>query len=247
MKKIFILLMAIMVTLSFSVNAQDSTKVKGKKSQEVTKEKNEKVKGSADVEFTPRGTKKWQQWPMAKYEVKLNGILLMGFLNPAAEFRVHNNLTVQVDLFGSFFTKKTYFAFWNKSGNDYPLLMGALWAELRYYPQEAFHGFYIGFNIGGSYYKLNHDVVPLVKRANVPGYQIGYNLMLGYTIGYAFQLNEHWGLELSLGGGGHFDKFFQVNDNKVPAKEDRVWLSYKQGKGGWVPIYKGGLMVTYRW
>lgn len=182
----------------------------------------------------------------AKFAFKLNATSVVGLLNPAMEFKVHNYLTVQVDLFGSFYNKRVW---WVKKDYNYPLMMGAAWAELRYYPVEAFHGFYIGANIGGSYYKLNYNVVPLIKKHKYLSndcYQVGYNLMLGYTIGYAFTFksNPHWGFEISLGGGGHFDKFYHVsNPENVPAKDKRRWLNYK----GFIPIYKGGILVVYRW
>lgn len=190
-----------------------------------------------------KNAKEYKVFDETKYAFKLNGTTLLGLVNPAMEFKVHDYLTIQLDLFGSFYNK----TFWTKK--HYPLMMGAGWAEFRYYPVEAFHGFYIGAHLGGSYYKLNYNVVPLIKKHNYiddRAYQIGYNLMLGYTIGYAFTFksNPHWGFEISLGGGGHFDKYYHVNNpDKVPAKEDRVWMKYK----GFIPIYKGGILVVYRW
>jgi len=190
-----------------------------------------------------KNAKEYRVYDDAKYAFKLNGTTLLGLVNPAMEFKVHKNLTLQLDLFWSLYDK----TFWTKK--HYPLMMGAGWLEFRYYPVEALHGFYIGAHLGGSYYKLNYNVIPLIKKHNYikdEAYQVGGNVMLGYAIGYAFTFksNPHWGFEISLGGGGHFDKYYHVNNpDKVPAKNERVWMKYK----GFVPIYKGGILVTYRW
>ena len=192
-----------------------------------------------------KNEKEYKVFDDAKYAFKLNATTLVGLVNPAMEFKVHNYLTVQVDLFGSFYNKRVW---WVKKDYNYPLFMGAAWAELRYYPVEAFHGFYIGAHFGGAYYKMNRNAIPTIKKKHEIDdyYQVGGNFMMGYTLGYAFTFksNPHWGLEISLGGGGHFDKFQNIKQgNPVPKKADRIWYKTR----GFVPLYKGGLLVTYRW
>ena len=47
-----------------------------------------------------KNAKEYKVFDDAKYAFKLNGSTLFGLINPALEFKVHDYLTIQLDLFG---------------------------------------------------------------------------------------------------------------------------------------------------
>ena len=109
--------------------------------------------------------------------VKLNGLLAILIVNPAVEFKVMRNWTVQVEGIGSFYTR-------NFLGTNKPFLLGATFGEFRYYIKRAFDGFYVAPNIGFSVFKLNKGLF-LRYHEEYKGnfYQHGSNVMAGITLG----------------------------------------------------------------
>ena len=170
--------------------------------------------------------------------VKLNGLLAILIVNPAVEFKVMRNWTVQVEGIGSFYTR-------NFLGTNKPFLIGATFGEFRYYFKRAFDGLYVAPNIGFSVFKLNKGLV-LRYHEEYKGncYQQGSNVMAGITIGYQYNINKHWSIEVNVAGG-----FSQaVYDGYRFNDELGEYVSYttRDASAEWPPIYKGGIFVGYR-
>lgn len=187
----------------------------------------------------------------SRFAVKLNATTLAGLVNPAAEFRLFKYMTFQFEAFGAFYGK-------NFLGSGYPFSVAATWGEFRYYPMTAFRGFYAGLHAGYAVYRLDKSAVPFMNFGKgAPGsFRTGQCLMIGATIGWCFVLNKHWSLELSWGGGWQGSKYCAVSpdhstsqplpDNSNTYVMDARYLEWNSS-GEWLPVYKGGLLVTYRW
>ena len=164
--------------------------------------------------------------------VKLNGLLAIGVINPAVEFKVFKNGTVQLEAMGVFQPKGFL-------GSDKPLTLGTAFGEFRYYIKSAFDGFYVGGHAGWGVYRLSKGLAPGYGGAYPNSYQVGSNMMFGATIGYQLNLTKHWALELSWGAGWQESVYEGY-------KADGTQYVALNRSGEWLPAYKGGLFVAYR-
>jgi len=165
--------------------------------------------------------------------VKLNSAVLVGIVNPAVEFSVHRNVTINTEVFGCFYPKG--FAFINGRA-----IVAMAFLEGRWYPKSAFKGFFVGPNVGFGVWNLTKGIHPEFWGEKAGSYQVGRNLMCGVSLGYLFSFSSHWGIELSLGGGysisryeGHvdLDGSMHISDNY---------------SAEWLP-YKAAVSVIYKW
>lgn len=143
-----------------------------------------------------------------KVAVKLNTPIVIGIVNPAVEFRIHKHFSMSGEAFGCFYRD----GFANIINGPATIAMAFL--EARYFPIEAFHGFYVGPNIGYGIWKLRKGIDPQYWGQHAGQYQVGKNFMVGLTIGYHFTLTKHWGLELSWGGGysiAHYEGHYSTD------------------------------------
>lgn len=170
--------------------------------------------------------------PAPRVNVKLSATAVIGIINPAVEFRVFDRGTVQMEALGIFYPKGFL-------GTDRPLTLGASFFEFRYYVKKAFEGFFVGPNAGWGVYRLNKGLVPPYNGVYDGKYQVGSNVMLGATLGYTFRLTDHWGIELSFGGGWQLSKYEGFNN-------DGTRYVGWNGSGEWLPAYKGGIYISYR-
>lgn len=170
--------------------------------------------------------------------VKLNGLIGIAIVNPAVEFKVWKRGTVQLEGFGSFHST-------NFLGTGHPFVIGATFAEFRFYIKKAFDGFYFGPNIGWGVYKLNKSLVfRYGDQYNDDSYQQGSNIMVGATIGYQFNIGKHWSIEASWSGG--FQQSVYDGYRRNNPTEDYVCYTYRDASAEWPPLYKGGIFVVYR-
>lgn len=169
-----------------------------------------------------------------KTAVKLNAAVVVGIVNPAFEIRAHKNITVSLEGLGMFYI--------NGFGNliDGPAVAAMTFLEGRYYPKESFKGFFVGPNIGFSAWTLSKGIHPSYWGSYADKYQVGTNFMAGLTLGYAFSLNRHWGIELSLGGG------CQIGFYEGHYKSDGSMYIGWNGSTEWLP-YKAAVNIVYRW
>ncbi|HIZ85867.1 MAG TPA: DUF3575 domain-containing protein [Candidatus Coprenecus stercoravium] len=166
--------------------------------------------------------------------VKLNAAVALGVVNPAVEFRVHENISVSLEGLGVFYPKGVGKLI------DGPVVVAMTFLEGRYYPIQSFRGFFVGPNIGFSVWDLSKGIHPQYWGAYASDYQVGTNFMAGLTIGYAFTLTKHWGIELSLGGG------VQVGFYEGHYKSDGSMYVGWNGSTEWLP-YKAAVNIVYKW
>lgn len=173
---------------------------------------------------------------------KLNSTILIGWINPAVEIKVHKNVSVQLEVFGSFYGK-------NFMGTGYPFTTVAAWVEGRYYIRETFDGFYAGLNFGCASFRLNKGFLLPYKFSGPKGsYATGQSLIIGPVIGYNFLIDSHWSIELSWSGGWAGSKYAGVTPTAYNDKGDVIDVSYTDwnSSGEWLLAYKGGVLVSYR-
>lgn len=166
--------------------------------------------------------------------VKFNAAVLAGIVNPAVEFRVHKNITMGLEGLGIFYP--------NGFGKliDGPIVAGMTFVEGRYYPIESFRGFFVGPNVGFSAYTLSKGIHPMYWGSYSNQYQVGCNFMVGLTLGYAFTLTKHWGIELSIGGG------FQTSVYEGHYQSDGSMYIGWNGSSEWIP-YNAAVNIVYKW
>ncbi|MBR5856741.1 MAG: DUF3575 domain-containing protein [Bacteroidales bacterium] len=173
-----------------------------------------------------------------RINVKVNSLLLVGIVNPAVEFKVMKHFTLQTEAFGAFYT--TDFL-----GTGKPFVLGAGFLEFRYYPRVAFSGFYLAPNVGYGVYKLNKGLVlRYTDTYKNDSFQVGSNVMAGITIGYQWNIDNHWSLEVTWGGG--FQHSVYQGFSRKSKDEPYVMYVDRNASAEWPPLYKGGLFLGYR-
>lgn len=166
--------------------------------------------------------------------VKLSAAVALGVVNPAVEFRVHKYLTVSLEAFGCFWP--TGFPILNV-----PVTLGMAFLEGRYYPIEAFRGFFVGPNVGYGVFRMSKSIVPGYEGQYVGKYQVGSNFMAGFTIGYQFTVAKHWGIEISAGRG------YQTTDYEGHEASDGSMYIGWNASSEVVLLYKAAVSVVYKW
>lgn len=180
-----------------------------------------------------------------KLYAKGNALFLpIGIVNAGLEYQLSVKWTLQGDIFIS-----PWKSFAGKYAQAYMIGFDG-----RYYFKEAFKHWYVAANISAARFKLQKynywsnvpyqydEDAPVYNSADL--YQDGFSFFLGATVGYQFQVNDRWNLDLYLGGGTAqsyykgFHKTLGVRYDTDPTRE------YNQS-GEWIP-YRGGLMISYR-
>lgn len=147
--------------------------------------------------------------------------------NVGVETVLGTNFSFQIDATASFW----------QSVNGAPQQFLMVFPELRYYPKASGQGFFVGGHIGGSTFKFQKP-----QYWNTDYYQQGFNYMLGVTLGYQFQLNDKWNLELFAGGGNQQANYKGYLISTGERYDDAT--NYNKS-GEWLP-YRGGLMLVYK-
>ena len=182
----------------------------------------------------------------SKLYVKGNAIFApVGIINIGVEKQLSQKYTLQVDAFVS-----PWKSFAGKN-----ILIGLVGVDVRYYFKEAFKHWYVAGNFStgvynvqkwnywnDNYFQLDKDS-PVYIKNNL--YQKGFSFMLGATVGYQFQLNERWNMDI-YAGGGNVQDFYKgydkiSGDRYDDPKNEREW----NRSGEWIP-YRGGVMVSYQ-
>ena len=197
----------------------------------------------------------------SRVNVKLNGLVALTVINPVVEVRISKHFTGQLEFYGIFAPHKFLWT-------DYPLSLGIGYLDGRYYIKEAFKGFSAGVTVGYGVFRMNKNVNPFkVGSALVGEYpketvQVGQVILLGITLGYTFNIGEHWGIEISLGGGwtqAYYEGYSPNEDNIVTERSkpsggtDKVSDYYDSSisrvrmnnSAQWMP-FKGGVFVCYK-
>jgi len=173
------------------------------------------------------------QVTVPRMAVKLNAPIVIGIVNPAIEFSLNRHFTIDTELFGCFYPKG--FAFIDGRAE-----MALAFLEARWYPAYSFKGFFLGPNLGYGVWQFSKGIIPMYSEKSKESYQVGSNFMCGITVGYMFRFSEHWGMELSIGGGysiAHYEGHTE--------KDGSMFVGYN-GSSEWLP-YKAALSVVYKW
>lgn len=150
------------------------------------------------------------------------------------ESSIDTKWTYQVDAAASF---------WNSFRGD-PIKAVLLSNELRYYPKEVFKGFYIGPNLTGvGAIKIRKPGDKGYKISN--RYQKGFNIMMGVSTGYMFNLSEKLTLDFTV-GGGFGQGFMKHYDGNTDQRYDRPEGAPLNKTGEWWPVYRAGVMLGFK-
>lgn len=179
-----------------------------------------------------------------KLYVKANALFLpIGILNAGAEYQLNQKIALQGDVFISPW----------KSFAGKPAQVYMLGFDGRYYFDEAFKHFYVGANISAARYilqKYNYwkdevyqytEDAPIYNKSDL--YQDGYSIFIGATVGYQFELNEKWNLDLYLGAGSA-QSFYKGYHKELGIRYDNDGRKWNKS-GEFIP-YRGGVMISYR-
>ena len=94
-------------------------------------------------------------------------------------------------------------------------------------------------------YKLNKGLVlRYTDTYKHDSFQVGSNFMGGLTIGYQWNIDKHWSIELEWGGG--FQHSVYQGFSRKSKDEPYVMYVDRNASAEWPPLYKGGLFVGYR-
>lgn len=149
---------------------------------------------------------------------------LLGFPSLGYEKPLNAHLSFHLDAIGSPLN----------SYNDMPLRFLIITPEVRYYPNAAHRGFYVGGHVGGSTFKLQK-----YGYENTNYYQKGYNYMMGASFGYVYFVSDKIALEAFLGGGS-IQSFYKGYDITTGERYDGAEKFNKSGE--WLP-YRGGISI----
>ena len=124
-------------------------------------------------------------------------------------------------------------------GDNKQLMHWVVWPELRYWTCETFNGHFFGLHGVGGEYNIGGWDLPVgrfegLKTRRYQGNAIG----AGLSYGYQWILSDHWGFELTFGGG--FARFnydvYSLGDNGQKLGEN---------KKNYFGLTKGGLSIVY--
>ena len=178
--------------------------------------------------------------------VKLSALAAIGIVNPAVEFRVDEKWSVQLEGMGVFAAE-------NFLGTGYPLQMGAAFVEARWYPKGVFGKFFLAPNVGGGAFRLNKNILhkffgwasDLNYKKPENEIQIGHNFIGGVTLGYVFTFpkNPHWSIEANWSFGRQWAKY----ESYIHVENKKILYGEMGGSAEYMPFYRGGIFVAYKW
>lgn len=149
---------------------------------------------------------------------------LVGFTNMSVETRLGRKFTFNGDI---------VYSPWKSVFNN-PMQFGQIIPEVRFYPREAFNGFYVGGFGAFQIFKMSKW-----NYINTGKYQEGRGFALGLSLGYELNINDRWSLDMFAGGAwqnSQYDGYYTATNERYVA-----W----NGSGEWMP-YKVGVSIAYR-
>ena len=178
--------------------------------------------------------------------VKLSALAAIGIVNPAIEVRVAEKWSVQLEGMGVFATE-------NFLGTGYPLQMGAAFVEARWYPKGVFRKFFLAPNLGGSAFRLNKNILhkyfgwapDLNYKKHEDAVHVGHNYMGGVTLGYVFTFKKN--PHLSIEANWSFGRQWAMYESYVSRGKELLLHEELGGSAEYMPFYRGGIFVAYKW
>jgi len=157
-------------------------------------------------------------------KLKWNGAYwAFGITNMSVETRLSKKFTFNGDL---------VFSPWESIAGN-PFLFGMVIPEVRFYPKDAFNGFYLGGFGAFQLFRMSKW-----NYINTGKYQKGRGFTLGMSVGYELRINDRWSLDMFFGGGWQNS---QYRGYHTATGEQYVGWN---GSGEWLP-YKIGLSFAY--
>lgn len=160
----------------------------------------------------------------AQTYIKANSLYwVVGVPNVSLETKLAKHFTYNTDL---------VFSPWdNICGRS--LVIGQWINEFRYFPKQAYHGFYAAGYAAGHTFKLTK------WNYNSDKYQKGSGISLGVTLGYELPIAKRWLIDFYVGGGWQlswYEGFYRADNSRYVG-----W----NASGEWIP-YKIGVTFAFR-
>lgn len=182
-----------------------------------------------------------------RVNLKMSALAAIGIINPAVEFGINRKWSMQVEGMG-------VFAGNNFLGTGYPLQLGTFFVEGRCYFKHVFNGFFVAPNVGLGAFRLNKNILhkffgwspDLDYKKNENSVQTGANIMAGLTFGYVynFKKNSHWSVEINWSFGRQWARY---EDHHYDAEGNPTGHVPVNGSAEYMPFYRGGIFVAYKW
>ena len=182
-----------------------------------------------------------------RVNVKMSALAAIGIINPAVEFRLDKKWSMQLEGLGVMARN-------NFLGTGYPLQMGSFFLEGRYYFKKVYHGFFVAPNMGVGAFRLNKNILykffgwspDLNYKKSENSLHTGSNLMGGVTLGYVhtFKKNPHWSVEVNWSLGRQWARY---DDHLYDADGTPTGYVPMNGSAEYMPFYRGGIYVAYKW
>lgn len=167
----------------------------------------------------------------AQTYIKTNALYWVALLpNAQVETKLGTHFTLQGEVNASLWTI-----------NGRPMMGSQFIVGGRWYPCQAFKGFYAGADLGFDIYKVSkwdHWNTPNGAKEIQRG--IGY--YVGATVGYQMSIAKRWNMDFFVGGGWHLGKYW--GESVMPDGSSTMYVPWNSS-GEWIP-YKIGVTFGYR-
>lgn len=183
----------------------------------------------------------------SQVEVKTNLLTSIVLVpNFGVEIKVKKKSSLQVDFLGSFWDSV-------EPLNNSPFHVNQNFIEYRTYQNENLTGFFYGPNIGYGMFTMQKPNFAIIydrwrdKNSSSSGddsYKSGRAAFYGITLGYKKKIGKNFGLEAFIGAG--------LTQSVYRSYEGLIRTDFNEDrprdfdKSGEVAIYKGGLMLVYK-
>ena len=148
--------------------------------------------------------------------------MAFGIPNLSVETRISSHWT---------FSSELVYSPWESiQGNKFKFLQFN--PDFRWYPSEAFKGFYTG-----GYLTLQDFKITKWNYLNRNRYQDGWGYGLGALLGFQTDISDRWNLDVYLGGGWHHGEYQGYHKGVMTVD----W----NGSGEFLP-YRLGIAFAYR-
>ena len=164
--------------------------------------------------------------------IKTNALYWAALLpNVQVETRLGNHFTFQGEVNASLWD--------NLQGR--PMMGAQFITGGRWYPKQAFKGFYAGADFAFDLYKVSKWDHWGRPDGGID-IQHGMGWYLGFTLGYQISIGKRWNMDFFAGGGWHLGQYW--GETVYPDGSSEMYASWNKS-GEWIP-YKLGVTFAYR-
>lgn len=160
----------------------------------------------------------------------------IGGVNPSVETAISKHWTFSFDILATFK---------NETSTSGPMRILMVMPEGRYFLKEKFNGFYGGINFGYAMSRMSKPTWLDNTYKNTKGFDYSWTMVLGFTIGYEYKINDRWLSEIFIGGGRAWSMHDRYTfDGQKQTYPDGTPIKIN-GSAEYLP-YKGGINICYR-